>query len=967
MRQLYLTVVILLLVSISSTVHAAFTQDPALNWKTLHTPHFSIHYHDGEQELAKELANIAETVHSQLSEYMQWTPEQPTQVILTDRMDFSNGWAYPIPHNTMTLIVSPPDDLGTLEDFDNWLELVFIHEYTHILHLDKVFGAPEVLRKVLGRFDSVLISTFPNAYQPAWILEGLATYLETDYKKNVGRGQNTSFKTLMRLEVENGIKSLRQVNQPMVSWPAGTTRYLYGVYFMNFLRDRYGDDQLRNWLHQYSNNFYWFVNLNASRTLGKNFKQLWQEFSEYLEEQFRPTIDRIKAQGVTAGKNISNAGYYTGYPRSLPNGNVYYIRDDFASHTKLMVLEKGATKSRIVADVDSERFDIHPANGLLMAKVDLIKSVNYFSDLYQVDFDGRETRLTKGKRYTFAAWSPDGKQIAAVQNDTGDKALHLLSSSGEFLQPLWQGSDKEVIAQPDWSPNGNTIVAAVWRSGDGWNLEEFSLQSKTWRKITNTDYIEAQPQYTEDGKAILFSADYDGVFNAMRLDINTKKLTRLTNLVGGAFSVTEAPEGGGIYYTGISENGRDVYHLEKIKPQVITTNPTASRQNSPVKENIKNPLADIPADSSYNAVNAKITDYSALSKLAPTAWAPYFYADDDVAEVGFSTFGADPLFRHFYSLFYGYDFDSGLSLGQLDYLYDRWNPTIKLSAKREPLRFYQSDDLKRVRMEESLTGELIYPFLKRNRQWALHLGLVHDKESDKWFDRTFSPQASETDEILGFATSYNSAHYYPKSISLTDGQRFRIVAEDSDTLNSDYTGQVYTLDWRGYMEIAGRHVLATRLTGGWGTDNPQPFRLGGQDEGYVLGSPGSTVVLPTTEIFNKRDYALRGYDEGLSALSGRRMALAELEYRFPIVMIERGFMAPPIGIHNIHGKVFYNVGDAWQDDFDSSDLFHGAGFEVNTEVVLGYMYLLDLRVGYAHGFDRELGEDVVYISAGGTF
>jgi hypothetical protein len=74
-----------------------------------------------------------------------------------------------------------------------------------------------------------------------------------------------------------------------------------------------------------------------------------------------------------------------------------------------------------------------------------------------------------------------------------------------------------------------------------------------------------------------------------------------------------------------------------------------------------------------------------------------------------------------------------------------------------------------------------------------------------------------------------------------------------------------------------------------------------------------------------------------------------------------------VGIHNIHGKVFYNVGDAWQDEFASSDLLQGAGVEFNTEIVIGYMLLLDLRVGYAHGFDETLGVDQVYVSVGGTF
>jgi Tol biopolymer transport system component len=925
----------------------------------MRTPHFLFHYHDGEQELANELATIAERTHSQLSQYFNWIPDSPTQVILTDRMDLANGWATPLPRNTMTLIASPPDEINNLEDYDNWLKIVFIHEYTHVLHVDKVFGAPQLLRKIFGRYDLF----FPNAFQPAWILEGIATYIETDDMKHIGRGQNTSFKTLMRMDVEHSIKPIQQVNQPMVSWPAGTTRYLYGVYFMNFLRDHYGDEELRNWLHQYSNNFFWFINTNARKTLGKDFNQLWDEFEVYLEEQFRPTIDEIKAAGITEGTNISNAGYFTGYPRILPNGDLYYVSNDFASHPKLMVLKKDAGKPSKVTDVEGERFDIHPNAGILMAKIELTKSVNFFSDLYHIDFDGSESRLTKGKRYTYATWSPDGQHIIAVHNQAGNKALHLLSANGEFVDTLWQGSDKEVISQLDWSPDGNTVIAAVWRTGSQWNLEEFSLQSKTWRKLTQTSFIEGQPQYTADGSEVLFVADYDGVFNVMRMDLKSGNIVTLTNLLGGAFSVTPTPDGNGIYYMGINSDGHDVYYLPQVhaKPAAIKPVPEPSNATS------KNPLKDIQADDSFTADNAETTNYNGLANLAPTVWIPTFNITNDVTELGVNTYGNDPLYRHFYSLYAAYDFNKDVTSGQLDYIYDRWNPSLKLSLQRDPLRYYQSDQLRRIRMEETITAELIFPFLKRERQWALHLGLVHDKESDKWTDTNITPYDSFIDEIVGIATSYNSAKFYPKSISVSDGQRFRVVAEDSDVLESDYTGQVYTLDWRGFLSLGKRHVLSGRLAGGWGSDDPQPFRLGGVGEGFALGTPADSITISTTQIFNKRDYALRGYKEGLPELVGRRMSLAELEWRFPIAMIERGLMTPPIGIHNIHGKAFYNIGDAWQDKFASSDLLQGAGLEINTEIVIGYMFSLDMRVGYAHGFDETLGEDQVYLSVGGTF
>ena len=53
-----------------------------------------------------------------------------------------------------------------------WLEMLLTHELTHTFHLDKVRGAPGVLRQIFGRFPLF----FPNLWQPTWAIEGIATY-----------------------------------------------------------------------------------------------------------------------------------------------------------------------------------------------------------------------------------------------------------------------------------------------------------------------------------------------------------------------------------------------------------------------------------------------------------------------------------------------------------------------------------------------------------------------------------------------------------------------------------------------------------------------------------------------------------------------------------------------------------------------------------------------------------------------
>ena len=82
--------------------------DPSFTWNTLQTPHFSIHYHQEEEEIAKKVAVIAEDIHDRLVQRIKWEPRQKTQLVLVDSMDEANGMASPIPYNQVIIFLTQP-------------------------------------------------------------------------------------------------------------------------------------------------------------------------------------------------------------------------------------------------------------------------------------------------------------------------------------------------------------------------------------------------------------------------------------------------------------------------------------------------------------------------------------------------------------------------------------------------------------------------------------------------------------------------------------------------------------------------------------------------------------------------------------------------------------------------------------------------------------------------------------------
>lgn len=824
----------LLMACFAIEANAAFKYDPSLTWQTLHTAHFNIHFHDGEQKLAKETAAIAEKVHKRISGYFSWSPAKPTDVVLTDRTDFSNGSATPFTNNHMNLLVSPPDDLNSVEDYNNWLEILFIHEYTHIIHLDKTSGAPDKFRSIFGRFFPWL---FPNVLQPLWEIEGIATFMETDIEAGVGRGQSSLFKMLMRIEFDNGIKPVSQINQPITSWPAGTARYLYGVYFFQFVRDKYGEDKVKQLIAEHSGHIIpYMINTTTNRVLGKDLEQLWKEFEIYLDNQFGAQLKKIKSEGIHAGKQITFTNFQTTQPRLLPNGDLYYFQNDHLSEPGIRLIRNGGTTSIPVANIHTGRFDVHPQAGILVAQLDTVRNVNILSDLHHIDLvTHKKTQITWGGRYSFAAWSPDGKQIIAVRNNLGNSSLELLSDTGKKLSTLWQGKNKETISSIDWSPAGDSIIASVWRPDynsisslnkkktGNWNLEQFSISSHTWNKLLDSENIEAHPRYNSDGSAIVFTADYGEIYNIHKLDLDTKRISTLTNLVGGAQYPTLNHDGSALYYAGFGPEGYNIFKLDMNGASLPALSVSLL---PPEKETISKQSTNI--DNSIVESSSIISSYSPFDSLKPTWWFPHLLVEDDKTEVGFFTSGADALRRHNYSLLTAYDADNNWLITDFNYIYDRWDPTVKIRAAHLSNVIRDTNgNLNRIRFSDTLTTELVFPFIKYDTQWGIHTAAVIDKDSDKKLAMNVAKAADFTDSLIGAALTFNSSKRYPISISRNNGRRTKFVFENSDAFGGYYTGSIYSANWQEYISLGKQQLIALQFSGAAGSKRPRPFRLGG--------------------------------------------------------------------------------------------------------------------------------------------
>ena len=108
-----------------------------LDWTTLETENFNIHYHQGLRDIALQGASIAEQVRPTLMEQMALDALPKLDIILTSEDEVLNGFAVPANY---TIIWIDQNDAALWTGDEKWLRTVLAHELQHLVYFNTVKG-----------------------------------------------------------------------------------------------------------------------------------------------------------------------------------------------------------------------------------------------------------------------------------------------------------------------------------------------------------------------------------------------------------------------------------------------------------------------------------------------------------------------------------------------------------------------------------------------------------------------------------------------------------------------------------------------------------------------------------------------------------------------------------------------------------------------------------------------------------
>ena len=889
----------------------------------------------GEGALARRLAAIAERVRSRF-EPVLGAPRRRVQVILVDQTDIANGWATPFPYDAIEITAAPPAEEELIGNTTDWLELVFTHEYTHILHLDRSRGVMGGVRRVLGRAPLV----FPNSFLPVWQIEGFATYQESRMTGE-GRIRAGDFRAIVDTAArQRRFVPIDRASGGLDDWPAGNAAYAFGAYFHQYLSDRFGPDRLTALADATAGRLPLFGAGAFRRVFGESVGTLWREFR--TEREHAATSP---GASDAAARRLTHHGYIVAAPAVAADGTLYYRTGDADGFPALMRLH-GTAASRVAWRVLGDRTSVR-GDWIVFDQLQRVRSVALYSDLYAVRRSGGPVvRLTDEARAAHPDLSPDGTRIACVVQRSGHRAVALLDfTPGAPARPRVIAEDAAAdFAGPRWSPDGTRIVAERRRAG-GYDLVLIAPASGAVTPlVSRRDARLVTPAWTPDGRNILFAADIaDGPFNIFSVDLGTSSVRQLTDSASGAQFPLLAPDGS-LLYVGYGADGYDLFSLPpefQLTPAAasVGTAAGASSDWSPVRTEGSERI-DRPAAQPSSVLEAG-APYRPRRTLAPTYWEPVVQSDAGETLVGAGTAMADALGRHAYSVATAWSTARARPDWNVSYAYDRWRATL--------FAIY-ADDTDPIRggalRSRELFGGALLPI--RHVRWSETFMGGFDTERDTGACAAACRAGASRDlRSVRAGSFFDSRRIFPYSISVEEGVSMEAAAEVSRRgLGSDANANAVVVDGRFFQRLLTRHtVFAVRFAAASSWGDAAGRRV------FSAAGPGSAQ--PAFDFSRDAIGLLRGFDP--EDVVGTHAAVFNADLRVPLLRVQRGVATLPLFVRSIHAAAFVDAAHAWDGAFRASAIRRSAGGEVSIDVAVLYALHLTVCGGVAWTDDPVAG------------
>ena len=556
----YLLMGLCLLQAVFVCLPAKAFADP--DWKDLKTDHFMVFYKPGYGFQAHRALRSLEYYRAQVAELTGNDQPLLTAVVIQDYGDFTNGFTYPL-NRTLQLSTEAPSPSSGLP-MENWWTFLTLHEYTHLLHLNRVSGFPALLVDLFGTGFS------PNSGFPSWVDEGFAVYSESRVSPYSGRLNDGLLDAYIGVCAQTGrFPSLNKATFAPLEFP-NDVMYKTGGGFHRYLADTYGEKQFSVFYGEYGGNLFSyasplfpFLSLDpaASKAFnGKGIPKLWKDWeaSEKAKaDDFLPDGEQLTRRGWGLDGLFASEGHLY-YQRAFPVKTGTYSQFDF---NQILVRDLALGKEReLVSSTAPFTASLRVHNGKLYYATAQVKegfanseSFGYLSLLHERDLRSGQDRILLEAQIQGFDILPDGR------------ILYSAGRKGNFGSDLYfydpETKSKRILCRPELqvgeiAADSAGVVVTAQKEWGSYNLYKLHLEDGTFEALAPSPFTERNPQWA--GGKILFNANFGRKYSVYTYDFTSGHVSRLTGKGYAAWPAYD-PKGKDVYFAAMNPDGMDLY------------------------------------------------------------------------------------------------------------------------------------------------------------------------------------------------------------------------------------------------------------------------------------------------------------------------------------------------------------------------------------------------------------------------
>jgi Tol biopolymer transport system component len=532
-------------------------EDPAhLRWEQINTADYQLIFPAEYESKAIKIAGILNKVSQSGYKTLEHRPAK-ISIILHTQTAVSNGvvsWA----PKRMELYTTPNQYIYP----DDWLNQLCIHEYRHVVQMDKIESQlPALIRYLFGEQAAAMVA---GVYVPRWFLEGDAVLTETAIS-NTGRGRSPLFLMDMKAQiVERGLYSFDKATM-------GSYRdhvpdcYRFGYWFTAGVRQTYGYKVWSEVLNNVARQPLSVVPLNKELKLKTGFSKqelYYQIFTDYSKQWSEEMLSRphSEAQSISPAPAPHDYTNYR-YVSAIDAGSFVALKETRRDIDRIVWVSKGKeTTMRTPGTILPGSMSM---TGTMLIRAEMRPDIRWThatkSAIIMEDLQsGWRREFESNYNLQSPTISPDRKKIAAVEATfTNDYRLVIFDVSTGKVLKRFSTADNQYFMTPTWDDT-STAVFFVGLRQTGKYLGAIDVNSGVISCLTQPSFHDMRnPEYAA-GK-LYYTSSQTGIDNIFCLDLHTWDIRQITSSAFGADYASVS--GNYLFYSDYSATGYSVSRL----------------------------------------------------------------------------------------------------------------------------------------------------------------------------------------------------------------------------------------------------------------------------------------------------------------------------------------------------------------------------------------------------------------------